>query len=225
MSASFSIMSAPSSSTIVLVIWSRNISSAVDVPTARLVDIVLTYGVHTYNSYICAQSDPNAIWCSSMNSKRVSAMTSLTVSLMSCRSSSVRVIESKEVFEYFNLFCGPIFSLRCCHFNYVDIFYGSPQPSSVFISYSDEGDFSPPRSSSVAFYYSSAAFTVYRVALALATTTSFQCFSANCDICYFSSSFFLYMAYFSASTMELARVHHFDNHDSRTAKMTTFVAR
>jgi len=65
--ASFSVMSAPSGSTIVLVILVKNISSATEVSTARLVDSVPAYGVCTYNNYICVRRAPNTNWCCSSN--------------------------------------------------------------------------------------------------------------------------------------------------------------
>ena len=57
--ASFSVMNAPSDITIVLVTLARNISSAAEVLTTRLVDTVPAYGVHTCNSYICVRRPPN----------------------------------------------------------------------------------------------------------------------------------------------------------------------
>ena len=68
-------------------------------------------------------------------------MTSLTISLMSCRSPSMRVIGSKEVLEAFDFFRGLTCSLGRCHFSCVDVVCGSVPPSSFFVSCSGEGNF------------------------------------------------------------------------------------
>ena len=152
-------------------------------------------------------------------------MTSLTISQMSCRSPSVRVIRSKEVFEAFDFFCGPTCSIKCYHFSCVDAVCGSAPPSSWSVSYSGEGDFWPSCSFFAAFCCSSAAFATSCASCTLAAAPSFLLFSANCAIYSYASFFFLCVVDFSASTVELAGVHHSNGHDSRTVKMTSSVAR
>lgn len=68
-------------------------------------------------------------------------VTSHTISPISCRSPSVRVIGSKEVLEAFDFFHDPTYSLTHCHFSCVDVVYGSAPLSSVSGSCSGEGDF------------------------------------------------------------------------------------
>ena len=169
----------------------HNISSVVVVPSARLVDIVPACGVHTCNSCICAWRAPNTVWCSSANCWRASSVVmSLTVSPMSCRSLSVRVIRSKEVFEAFDFFCGPTCSLGRCHFNIVDVFYGFVPPSSGSVSCLGEGNFWPSRSFSTAFYRSFVSFAASCASYALAAAALCFLFSANCTIRSLALSFF-----------------------------------
>lgn len=224
-SDSFSVTSAPYGNTIVLVIQARSISSAADVPTARLVDTVLACGVRTCNCCICVQRTPNTIWCCSSNCWRASAVTSLTVSPISYRSPSVRVVRSNEVFQAFVFFHGPTYSLGREHFSWVVVVYGSMPPSSVSISNSIEGNFYPSRSSSTTFCYSFANFTASRATWALAAASSFLLFSVSYAIHTFTSSFFRCTEKFSASTVDPTGVRHSGDQDSRTAKITSSVSK
>lgn len=113
LSASFFVVSAPYGSTIVLVTLVCNISSAVEVPIARLVDTVPACGVQTCNSYNSIQRAPITNYYCSLNCWRPFVVTSLTVSPMSCKSTSVRVIGSKDVFEALFFFRDAAFS--CGH--------------------------------------------------------------------------------------------------------------
>lgn len=133
LSASFSAMSAPSGSTIVLVILAHNISSATEVPTLRLLDNVPAYGVHTCNSCICVQRSPNINWCRYSNCWRESKVTSPTISLISCKSPSVMVIGSKYVFEDIVFFRILTFSRGCRCLSWVDIVYGFVPHCYVFL--------------------------------------------------------------------------------------------
>lgn len=142
--------SAPSGKTIVLVTRARKISSVAVMPSVRLVDTVLACGVRTCNSCICAWRAPNTVWCSFTNYWRASMVMSLTVSPMSCRSPSVRVVGLKEVLEAFDFFYVPTCTLGRCRFNCVDVVCGSTPPSSGSISCSGEGDFWPQCSFSAA---------------------------------------------------------------------------
>lgn len=152
-------------------------------------------------------------------------VTSLTISPISCRSPSLRVIGSNEVFEAFNFFHNLTCSLGCRHFNWVDVVYGSMPPCSMLVSGSSEGNFYPSCSSSTAFCYSSAKFTVSHAAWDLAVIALFQHFYANCTICSFTSFIFCFAMEFSASTIELAGARHYGGHDSRTTKIMSSVAR
>ncbi len=195
------------------------------VPTARLVDTVPASGVHTYNSYIGVWRAPNTIWCCSSNYWRASVDTSLIISPIWWRSPSVRVIRSNEVFEAFDSFHNPTCSLRHRHFSWVDIICRSMPPCSVSVFGSSKGDFCPSRSSFVVFYFSFANFIASCATWALATASSFLCFSANCAIHSFASSFFRCTADFSTSTAERAGVLHSGSQDSRTMKMKFSVTR
>jgi len=102
---------------------------------------------------------------------------SLTVSPISCRSPSVRVIGSKKVFEAFVFFHGPTYSLGRRRFSWVDVVCRSMPPCSVSISSLGEGDFCPSRSSYDVFYCSSTNFAALRATWALAVASSFLFFS------------------------------------------------
>ena len=152
-------------------------------------------------------------------------MTSHTISPMSWRSPSVRVIGSKKVLGAFDLFYSPTYSLRHYRFSYVDVVCRSMPPSSRSISCVCEDDFAPSRSFSIALYCFYTAFATSRTSYTLAAATSFLLFSANCAICSFTSFFFLCAADFSDSTVELTGVCHSSGHDSSTANMASFVSR
>ena len=128
-SASFDVISAPFSSTILFVIRTRNICSIVMDPTVRLVERVPTWGEHTCKSCNCALRAPNTIWFSCIKSWRASLVTSCNILLMSCRSPSVRVIGSMDNFEALTLFRNPTCSTGCWHFIYVDAVHGFASPS------------------------------------------------------------------------------------------------
>lgn len=89
---------------------------------ARLVDTLLAYDVQVYNSY-------NPIWIASRmtyyccsNFCRAFAVRSLTVSLISCKSPSVNVVGTSDVFVGFDFFLDPPFSSSLGHLMKVDIF-------------------------------------------------------------------------------------------------------
>lgn len=152
-------------------------------------------------------------------------VTSLTVSPISWTSPSMRVIRSYEVFEAFEFFRDPTCSLGYEHFNLVHTACGFAPPCSILVSSSGKGDFYPSRSSSTIFCYSSANFVMSCAAWALATASSFLCFSANYATHNFTSYFFWCTTDISASTTELAGARHSGGHDSRTEKMTSSVTR
>lgn len=89
---------APSGNTIVFSICACNICSIAEDPTMRLVERVPTWGGHTCNSYSYSLRAPNTVWFSCIKSWRASFMTLHTISLMSCRSPSVKVIGSMANF-------------------------------------------------------------------------------------------------------------------------------
>lgn len=70
-------------------------------------------GVRTYNSCSSVQRAPNTNSCFSSNCWRAFVVTSLTISLISCRSPSVNVFGSKDVFEALVFFRDTTFS--CSH--------------------------------------------------------------------------------------------------------------
>jgi len=146
-------------------------------------------------------------------------MTSLTISLMSYRPPSLRVIGSNEIFEAFVLFCAPTYSRGHIIFSWVDVVCRSVPPCSVSISGSGKGDFYPSCSSSTVFYCSSANFTASHVAWALAVASSFLCFSASYAIRSFISSFVHCAADFFTSTTKPTGACHSGSQDLRTVKM------
>lgn len=87
------------------------------------------------------------------------------------------------------------------------------------------GDLCPSRSSFVVLCYCSTNFTTSHASWALAIASSFLCFSTNCAIYNFVSSFFHYVADFSASMTKSAGVHHFDGQDSSTVKITSSIVK
>lgn len=139
-------------------------------------------------------------------------MTLCTISPISWRSPSVRMIGSREVLEAFDFFHGPTYSLWCWHFNCVDATSRSTPPSSVSSSSSGEGDLWPSHSFSASYCCS-------------ATATSFLLFSANYTICSFTSSSFFCAADFFVLVMVMAGVRHSSGHDSSTMNMTSYVAK
>lgn len=158
-------------------------------------------------------------------------MTSCTISSMSCKSPSVRVIGSKEVLEAFDFFRGPTCSLRDWHFNCVDGVYGSMPPSSTSDSSSGEGDVWSSRSFSLKCFYSVAAFCCFVVAFTASYTScdfaaaaSFLLFYDNCTTHSFSSSFFLCVSNFYVSNAKMARACHSSSHDSSIVNMTSSMA-
>lgn len=127
-------------------------------------------------------------------------MTSHTISPMSCKSPSVRVIRSIDNFDALAFFRGPIRSVRCWRFNSVDVFCCSALPSSSFASYPREGDFWPSCTFIATSYHATAAATfccsdticaASHASYASTITTSFLFFSAKCAMHSLTSSFFL----------------------------------
>ena len=188
LSASFAVISAPSGSTIMLVTLVCNISSAAEVPILRRVDTKPACGVRTCNSYNSIRRAPNTSYYYYSNSWRASVMTSLTISPISCKFPSVRVIRSKYVFDAFVFFHGTVCSRCYGCLSWVDVICGSMPPCSVSVSCSGEGDFFP--SCSYPVLCCSANFAVSHVAWALAVASSFLRFSTSCAIRSFVSSFF-----------------------------------
>lgn len=153
-------------------------------------------------------------------------VTSLTLSLISCKSPSVRVIGLKDVFDAFFFFHGTTCSHGHGCLSLVDVIYGSVSPCSVsiFASVLGKGDFFPSHSSPLVFFCS-ASFTASRAAWALAFACSFLHFSTSYAIESFVSSFLCCVVDFSISTAEPARAHHSDGQDSRTMKITSSTAK
>jgi len=102
LSASFSIVSAPSGSTNTLEAFVHSILAPYDVLIAKLVDIVPTYSL--------VWMAPMMIYCYFSNCCRASVVTSLAMSLMSYKSPSISVIGSNEVLVAFDFFLDPPFS-------------------------------------------------------------------------------------------------------------------
>ena len=92
LSVSFGAISAPSSNTMAFSICVHNICSTAEDPIARWVERVPTWGGCTYNSCSYTMRAPNTIWCSYINCWRASSVTSRTVSPMSWRSPSIKVM-------------------------------------------------------------------------------------------------------------------------------------
>jgi len=108
--ASYFVVSAPSGSTITLVTLVCNISVVAEVSIARLVDTALACGVRASNSCNFVWRAPITNYCCSSNCWRASVVTSLTISPISYRFPSVRVIGSKDVFEALVFFHDATFS-------------------------------------------------------------------------------------------------------------------
>ena len=167
-----------------------------------------------------------------MKSWRASLVTSRTVSLMSCRSTSVRVIRSIDNFNSLSFLRDPARFARCWHFNYVDVIFGSAPPSAVSASFSSYPCVVWPlptfkaascaTAAAVAFSYSAAFYAASYAVHTSAVAASFLCFSANCAMCNLALSFFLCSVNFSIFAMFGA--HHFGGHASSTLKMTSYVA-
>lgn len=101
--ASFFVVRAPSRRTIAMEAFARNISTTSEVLIERLVDTMLACDVWVCNSCKPIQIAPKIICCCCSNCYRSSVVTSRTVSPMSCKSSSVRVIGSNDVLLAFLL--------------------------------------------------------------------------------------------------------------------------
>lgn len=110
LSTSFFAVSAPSSSTIMLETFARSISTAYEVLIARLVDTVPACDVRVCNSCRLEWMANNSSFYCCSNYCSASAVTSHTVSLMSCKSPSVRVIGSNDVLVALDFFLDPPFS-------------------------------------------------------------------------------------------------------------------
>lgn len=186
--------STPYGNTIVFAILACNICSVAEVPAVTCVDRVPPWGGCTCNSCIYTLRAPNTIWCSCMNSLSTSLVTSRTVSLMSWRSPSVKVIGSMASFKALNFFLGPdLFAMRD-HFNFVDVALRSTLPYVVFISFSSYPEdvawtlsaYVVAASTAcvvaaafVVFFYSANFCAALCPTLTSATTFSFHLFSAN----------------------------------------------
>lgn len=110
LSASFFMVSAPSDNTVALEAFMRNILVGSEVSIAKMVDIVLACEVWVYNSYNLVWMAPRMIYCCCSNCSRVSIVTSLNVSLISCKSPSINVIGSREVLVALDFFLDSPFS-------------------------------------------------------------------------------------------------------------------
>lgn len=202
--ASFSVVSAPSSSIIALVTLVRNISTIANVLIATLVDTVPIYGVRACNSCNSVWRAANTNYYYHLNFLTASMVTSLTVSPISCKSPSVRVIGFKDVFEALVFFHDTTFSCGRWCLSWVDVVCRSTPPcsigSSVSASAPGKGEFFPSRSSPHVSYCS-ANFAVSRTAWVLASASAFLHFSARCAILSFFSSFLRYTVDLSVSTI------------------------
>ena len=149
-------------------------------------------------------------------------MTSLTILSISCKSPSVKVIRSNNVFDAFVFFRGIICSCGRRHLSWVNVIYGSVPRCYVSVSGLGEGDLCPSCSSSLVFCCSSN-FTVSRATWTLVIASSFLRFSASYTIRSFVSSFLHCTTDFSVSTTKPAGACHSDGQDSRTANITSSV--
>ena len=110
LSASFSVVSDPSSSTNAMEAFMHSISVAFYVPIAKLVDSIPACNVQVFNSYSLVWMAPRMTYCCFLNFCRTSEVTYLIVSSMSYKSSFVNVIRSSEVLVAQDLFMDPPFS-------------------------------------------------------------------------------------------------------------------
>lgn len=155
-------------------------------------------------------------------------MTLHTISPISYRSPSVRVIGSKEVLDAFDFFHDPTCSLGHWCFNCVDTVSWSVPPSSISISISCpcscEGDFWPSRSFFAAFCATTAAFVASCTSYTFVVAASFLLFSTNYATHSFASSFFFCATNLSASTVERVGARHSGGNVSSMSKITSSVA-
>lgn len=205
LSASFSVFSAPSNNTIAQEIFVRSISVASEVSIARLVDTMLACDARICSSCRLVWMAPNSCYCCCSNYCRTSVVTSHTVSPMSFKSPSVRVIGSSDTLLALDFFRDPTFSSYLRHLMWYDAIYGSTPCysifSSIFSSVSGEGNLTPllePRSVLPVCF--SAYWVASRSTWAL-SMTSFFLFLFSCVILSLVSSFF-------ALHSRLARPHH-----------------
>lgn len=152
--------SAPSSSTIALEAFTHNISAAFEMPIESLVDTVPACDAQVYNSYKLFWIAPNTSFSYYSNCCRASEVTSRTMSPMSCKSPSVRVIGFSDVLVAFDFFLDPLFSCSLGHLMWTDVSCGSTPCCFVCLSISSsisgEGDLtslSEPRSVPPIFFY------------------------------------------------------------------------
>ena len=145
--ASFSVVSAPSGNTIALEAFVCSISTTTEVSIAKLVDIVLASNSRVYNSYNLVWMAPRMICYYCSNVCRASMVTSRTVSPISCKSPSMRVIGSNNVLVTLDFFLDPPFSYSQGCLMQVDVTYGFALCcsicSSISSSVSGKGDLTP----------------------------------------------------------------------------------
>ena len=156
---------------------------------------------------------------------------SCTVSPMSCRSPSVRVIGSMNNFEAFAFFHNPIRFAGCWRFSYMEAVHWSAAPSSISASFAAcpcEGvvwplpTFTTTSCAGAAFSHLVAFYVTSHATYTSATIVYLLRFLANCVMRSLASSFFFCVADFLISAM--SRAHHSNIHASRTLKMASLMA-
>ena len=123
LSASFSMVSAPSGSNIMLETFACSISATYEVLIARLVDNVLACDTWVCSSCRPIWMAPNISCCCYSNCCRASMVTSRTLSPISCKIPSVRVIGSNDVLVAFDFFLDPTFSYSLRFLMWADVAY------------------------------------------------------------------------------------------------------
>jgi len=110
LSASFFVVSAPLGSTITQEAFACSIPTASEVPMTRLVDIMPAYDTLFCSSCNPIWIAPKKIYCCYSKCCRASIVTSLTMSPITYKSSSIIVMGSSDVLVTFYFFMDPPFS-------------------------------------------------------------------------------------------------------------------
>lgn len=225
LSASFFVVSAPFGRTIARETFACSISVASEVLIERLVDTMLAYDVWVCCSYRPIWMAPNSSWYDYSNCCSASAVTSCTVSSMSCKSPFVSVIGSNDTLLALYYFLEPTFSCSLVRLMRSNFICGFVPCYSIFLSISSfvsgEGDLAPlSKSHSVLPVCFSRCWVASHSTKDLPMTSFFP-FLASCAFLSLASSFLCCVTDLLDPTAKCEVVRHSTGQRSRTTSIAS----